>query len=178
MSLKIVYFHGYGSSVKSDKVRQLSNLLDCTVHAFPVDVDPQVAWDELTHYIDMLLLEDMHVDDQLVFVGTSLGGWVASELGLLYDIPAVVINPSCNPAYSLLKYGVDSKVRRKYSPIKFSHKNVYFFAEQDEVIVNSETVHFLQQHDYEVYVVPGASHRFDGEPIRKVAEVIRKKFVD
>lgn len=177
MGVVVVYFHGYGSSPNTDKVAALRDGLGVPVHAFPIDVDPDVARAQLTHNIDMLLLDDMHAPDRVVFVGTSLGGWWASEMADLYGVPAVVINPSRDPARTLDRYGVPELTRAKYSPIKMSIDNVYFFAERDDVIDNTKLREVLLTHGYEVYVDETADHRFNGKPFERVIEYIKKKYL-
>ena len=104
-TVSIVYFHGYGSSPNSDKVAALrAGLKDrAKVYAYPADIDPEIAKAELTREIDSMLAghRNAATQDSVIFIGTSLGGWWASELGESYGIPAIVINPSCNPTSSL-----------------------------------------------------------------------------
>ncbi len=170
--INVVYFHGYGSSPNSDKVDALRNKLKVPVFAFPANIDPEIAIREVSDSIDMLLLEDMHAPDRMLFVGTSLGGWLASELGNLYDIPVVVINPSYEPFNSLKKYGVDEDICNKYTPLKLSKKNTYFFAENDTVIDNVEFRQSLINQGYRVYIDPDANHSFSGKPFERVVEYI------
>ena len=177
MKLIVVYFHGYGSSPASDKVNVLRERLKVPVHAFPQDIDLDVATPLIMHNIDMVLADKQHGESNVLFVGTSLGGWMASEMGAMYRIPAIVINPSCDPATSLSKYGVPQHIRSKYDRIKFSPNNTYFFAANDEVIDNSNVVTDLLRWKYDVHVDFEGDHRFNGRPFDRVIDTIKQKYL-
>ena len=160
----IIYCHGYNSSSKSSKLQQLQQLKDSGFEAycFDADINPVKALEHLTNEIDILLVEKQHHKDfKLIFVGTSLGGWMASKLAKLYSAEAVIINPSINPKLSLLKYGVADEICDLYEPIEWSKKSKYFFADKDEVIDNVEIRQYLINEGLDITVVPGADHRFD-----------------
>lgn len=169
MKKLVVYFHGFGSFPESSKTDRLRESLsgEYEVHAFPIDIDPEIALAELSEHIDSLLLEDMHRPDKVLFVGTSLGGWWASKLGELYDIPAIVINPSITPHTSLYKHKVSEEISLKYTPIVTSVKNEYFFGSRDKIIDSTE---FRKTLDIigAKYTVVDASHRFNGSEFELV----------
>ena len=175
----VIYFHGYGSSPDSEKVKTLRKALevmdesDYKVHAFPIDIDPDKAYLELTEHIDNLLLEDMHNDDKLIFMGTSLGGWWASKLGALYDISAIVINPPEKPSETLPKYGEPEEITSKYEDFTIGQDNVYFFAEEDEVIDNLELRKKIATARLPVFIVEGADHRFGGTHFSMAIHVLK-----
>lgn len=177
MSLTIVYFHGYGSSPVSDKVTTLRESLGVPVYAFPADIDPDEATKLIEYNIDMMLLDNMHAETNILFVGTSLGGWMASKMAEKYKVPAIIINPSVTPKTSLLKYGVDPSVCAKYNDMIVSPNNVYFFAENDEVIDNSILRKAWKDRGIQVHIDPEANHRYNGKPFERVIEYIRKKFM-
>lgn len=177
MSLFIVYFHGYGSSPKTDKVSILRERLNVPVFCFPADIDPVKAKKMIEYNIDQVLLENKYRNSKMVFVGTSLGGWMASEMAKKYNVPAIVINPSCNPGVSLEKYGISEEIRKHYSIIEFSKNNTYFFAENDEVIDNKEIIKELQLLCYEVYIDKKADHRYNGEAFEQVIKYIEKNYL-
>lgn len=177
MSLNIVYFHGYNSSPTSAKVMTLREALGVPVYAFPADIDPEVAIPLIEHNIDMMLLDNMHSDDTFLFVGTSLGGWMASKMAEKYNIPAIIINPSVTPSQTLQKYGVPEEICAKYDPLIVSPNNTYFFAEHDEVIDNTILRQLWAARGIEVYVDPEATHRFDGPPFQRVIDRIKKIFM-
>ncbi len=175
MTNHVIYFHGYGSTPESSKVDMLREELssDYSVHAFPIDIDPDKAHLELTEQIDNLLLEDMHSDDKVLFVGTSLGGWWASKLGVLYGISAIVINPPEKPSESLSKYGEPETITSKYEDFTVGEDNVYFFAEEDSVIDNLELRKRIATAGLPVFIVKGATHRFNGKDFSMAISVLK-----
>lgn len=175
MTLNIIYFHGYGSSPSTSKVEVLKQSLKVPVFAFPANIDPEISIKEVSNSIDMLLLDNMHCDDRFLFIGTSLGAWLASKLGKMYDIPVIAINPSVNPKEGLRKYGVDEQICNKYDAIEFSKNNVYFFAENDIVIPNEDTRKMLIDMGIEVHVDSEADHRFSGASFDRVVDYIKNK---
>jgi predicted esterase YcpF (UPF0227 family) len=157
----IIYCHGYGSSSNSSKLQQIKDA-GFEAYCFDADIHPHKALKHLTKEIDTFLIDDNRSGGiQLIFVGTSLGGWMAAELAPEYGAKSVIINPSINPKTSLLKYGVSEEICNLYEPIKFSKKAKYFFADKDEVIDNEEIREYLINEGLDVSVVPGADHRFD-----------------
>jgi len=173
MKKMIVYFHGYGSSKTSDKVSRLKKDPDFNVYSFNIDIDPEVAYAELIHNIDMALIEDLHNPEEVVFVGTSLGGWWASKMADLYKCKAVIINPSIFPETSLLKHGVSADICSKYHPLITNMNYKYFFARYDEVIDSKTFMEGLIDSGYDVTVDDKANHRFGGESFERVVEYIK-----
>lgn len=173
MKKLIVYFHGYGSSPKSDKVARLRQEPDFNVHAFNIDIDPVFAEKHLTHWINMCLVDNIHLPEKLVFVGTSLGGWWAKKMAKQYKCKAVIINPSVDPANSLIKYGIAEEVLSGYHLLAPYIGDKYFFAEHDEVIDNVEFRNNLIDSGYDVTVVKNADHRFGGDAFEKVVSYLK-----
>jgi len=136
MKKVIVYCHGYGSNTKSGKVQQLKDA-GFETYCYKADMDPDIACESLCDNIDLMLLDYLHQEIKLIFVGTSLGGWMASKLADCYSASAVIINPSHNPKESLERYGISEEIRNKYTPLVANRHYVYFFGENDEVIDHS-----------------------------------------
>ena len=175
MSKLVFYFHGYGSSPESSKVSRLrESLPDSEIHAFPIDIDPRVAIPELCERIESVLLDSPHSEDSVLFVGTSLGGWYAGHLANLYGLPCILINPSCTPSVSLERYDVPASVRGAYSDLVMPEKGELFLAERDEILDHSK----IKSSGSPMTIVPGADHRFEGEPFSLVIERIREKLLD
>ena len=160
MEKLIVYCHGYGSGTKSTKLKALKSA-GFNAHCFAADVDPDKANAYLTNKIDKLLLEYSNRDIELVFVGTSLGGWTASRMAKLYKTKAVIINPSVDPSTSLLKYGVSKEICDRYHLFCPHETHKYFFAKYDEIIDNRDFSKSLTEAGYDVTIVDGADHRFE-----------------
>lgn len=167
----VVYCHGYGSSPDSAKVSYLRETFDRVI-AVSLDIDPDVAMASLEEaYLDYCL-EDPHSEDSVVVVGTSLGAWHAARFAVKYDKRAILINPSFNPGVSLAKYGVSEEMLEKYSPMPIPVYSEFYFSEEDDVIPNEEIRLTFETMGYPVTVVPGASHRFDGEHFKKAIESV------
>jgi len=160
MQQVVIYCHGYGSSANSSKHRAL-RAAGFDAHCFDADIDPTLAYPYLTGKIDSLLADYAEQEVELVFVGTSLGGWTASRLASAYKARAVVINPSFDPANSLEKYGLPRDLCDKYFEIVTDVRYKYFFAEVDEVIDHQQFAQQLIAKGFDVTVVPGADHRFE-----------------
>ena len=160
MEKLIVYCHGYGSGANSSKLKVLQSA-GFNAHCFEADIDPVDAVFHLTNKIDNLLIDHLNQDIELVFVGTSLGGWMASKLAKMYGAKAVIINPSVDPSTSLLKYGVSKEICEKYSVFAPHEEHKYFFAKYDEVIDNQIFSKNLTDAGFNVTIVPDADHRFE-----------------
>lgn len=160
MKKVIVYCHGYGSSPESDKLLQLKDA-GFDAYCFQADIDPDIAHKSICDKIDSMLLDYLHQDIKLIFVGTSLGGWMASNLADCYSADAIIINPSHDPKESLAKYGVSEEIRNKYTPLVANRHYVYFFGENDEVIDHSLFTETLVG-KCRWFSYKGADHRFKG----------------
>ena len=176
MKKVIIYFHGFNSSPKTDKVDRLKMAFpDDYVYAFPINIDPDVAKLELETAIDSCLLDHLNENVSVIFVGTSLGAWWANKMGELYDCPTIIINPCEDPANSLRKYGIDEHILSKFEPIVFHpEKDFYFIALRDEVITPSIT--WIFQPDVFLYDSPEVKHQFNGPEFDDVIDLIKTRF--
>ena len=164
----IVYFHGYGSSVLTDKVDMLKTIPNTEVYAYPANIDPSIAVIEVAAAIDDMLLDDVANDINITFIGTSLGAWLASKMGEKYGVKTILINPSVTPNITLKRYGVSDEICAKYdSPIYPKTTDRVIFAEHDDVIDNVPFRNFLIDNGFDVTIVPDADHRFAGEFFKK-----------
>ena len=131
MKKKIVYFHGYGSTPNSDKVKSLSEYVDVYAPSIPV------KYEEAKVYLEQFL-NNIDFSD-VVFVGTSLGGYWATVMAEQFGVPAVIINPSCKPAETLSFYNnpiLTNEELLKYkelNPTNASNK-IVLLAKDDDVI--------------------------------------------
>ena len=170
----VVYFHGYKGSIENAKVERLKLEKNLKVFAFPIDIDPILAEVQVCSGIDSILVDNMHTKDDLVFVGTSLGAWLAAELAMKYDCKAILINPSNAPQVSLKKFDLPLELLKKYGNIKESKKFSYFFVENDNVIPNHDYRNVLKLIGAKVFVIEDADHRFEGKAFEHVVEYIKK----
>lgn len=172
MKTVIVYFHGYGSSPTTDKVELLRKYGE--VHAWPIDLDPDISIPFLMGHVESLLLDNLHANKRFVFVGTSLGAWYAQRLGFLYNIPAILINPSYEPSRSLERYGVPDHIRAKYPDIGITRSDNIVVAADDEIIDHRNRDHTAAN---SITWFETGGHRFNGpeflEAVGHVLSLIR-----
>ena len=91
--MNIIYLHGFQSSALSIKGQQLSDYCERhtshKVHLPDLNLSPVQVLEKVSKLIEQL--------ENVVLVGSSLGGFYATQLVAQYDIPAVLINPAMRP---------------------------------------------------------------------------------
>ncbi|WP_111861507.1 YqiA/YcfP family alpha/beta fold hydrolase [Acinetobacter sp. CFCC 10889] len=91
--MNIIYLHGFQSSPLSIKGQQLNEysqyISQCQVHLPDLNCRPDEVIQQLSEMITSL--------DQVALVGSSLGGFYATQLAEKFNIPAVLINPAVQP---------------------------------------------------------------------------------
>ena len=132
----IIYIHGFNSTGPSSvKYNELTmGLPNETIYCptYPSN-DP----DEAIRHLSSVIEEKMKIhDEELMLVGTSLGGYYAQYLGRKYNAKVVLINPALNPMASLLKY-VDKETMNFYSREKYT--------------ITDATINALTQYNVENY---------------------------
>ena len=172
----VVYFHGFGSSTKSDKIDRLrQGVPNATVLAFPIDQDPSISIPFLTQQIKESIGGRQNQTPQIVFVGTSLGAWFASTLARKFSVPAVLVNPSYDPKLSLQKYGLPDGVLVHYSNLFWDPNFDYYVSLDDEVIDFKPILGQLKAMP-KMHLYNRVSHRFNGpefeDVIRKINDLL------
>ena len=157
----IVYFHGYNSSPETEKVKILKEAFpDDYVYCFQANVDPEIAQKTIEEKIDSALLDHMHENLQVIFIGTSLGGWLAAKFGNVYEVKTILINPVYDPKDSLKKYGVSEEFRNKYDNLTIYSNYTFFFANDDDVIDHSQLLIKLKQKNMGYFLHNGPKHQY------------------
>ena len=91
--MNIIYLHGFKSSAFSIKGQQLNDYCQRytshIVHLPDLNMPPQAVELYLSHLIEQL--------DDVALVGSSFGGFYATQLVAKYSVPAVLINPAMRP---------------------------------------------------------------------------------
>ena len=92
--MNIIYLHGFQSSALSIKGQQIKDYCQqqgqkVRVHLPDLNMPPEQTMAHLAAMIENL--------DQVVLVGSSLGGFYATQLVAKYGVPAVLINPAMRP---------------------------------------------------------------------------------
>lgn len=93
-----VYLHGFNSAYdpSSEKVAELSKVGD----VLGVTYNTFGTYEEIIAEISA----QVSISEDVIFVGTSLGGFWAAEMGSRYGAPSVIINPCIDPFNMLQKY--------------------------------------------------------------------------
>ena len=169
----IIYIHGFGSSGEGSKAKVLKDVLDYDGFIAPsLSYVPELAIQTLKE-----LIESYQRDEKVYLIGSSLGGYYAIYLANLYNIPAVLINPSVSPTKTLSN--VLGNVRNFYDESSFEWNSGHIkMLEQFKVEkINPELYLLLVQTEDETLnymdavvkldgckkvVERGGSHSFDG----------------
>ena len=187
---KIIYVHGFKSSGESEKSKQLREAFpNHKVVAPNLSADPKQAVRQLHN----IIATD---PEATVIVGTSLGGFYATYIACLYDIPAFVINPSLEPHISLSKqigshtrYGsgepyefrgeyVD-ELKSLFDKLHSSEKesqNLHFYLADNDDVVTFDKLDSLFPNRAHVKTFSGAGHRFSRfkEILPDIEQVLNK----
>jgi len=108
----VIYLHGFNSSPNSVKAQQTVAFFakyypDIQLLVPQLALSPHAAWQQ----IDQLAMQ--HQQDQLGFIGSSMGGFFATLLANKYDGRGVLINPAVKP--HLLIEGLVGDYQNPYS---------------------------------------------------------------
>lgn len=91
--MNVIYLHGFKSSALSIKGQLLKkycqNNHDISVHLPDLNSSPLVVITQLSQLIESM--------NDVVLVGSSLGGFYATHLVAKHAVPAVLINPAMRP---------------------------------------------------------------------------------
>lgn len=102
--MKIIYIHGFNSGgTGNDKAKLLADTFPDVV-APDLPPSPDLAVAALIKLVDSYRDVNGHLPDDLILVGTSLGGFYARYLSVTFGIKVVLINPSLDPSVSLAKH--------------------------------------------------------------------------
>lgn len=151
-----VYFHGYGSSPNSDKVAELRKIFpDLEAPLIPL------PFKEAEAFLEDWIQTRINSGKYLMLVGTSLGGYWATRMSERFLLPAVIINPSCQPRLTLSKYAGAPNVS-DYPDLKVTRgiPRVLLLAKDDNVI-DYRVAEKLFGNKVNVKVFEKGGHRFN-----------------
>lgn len=181
--MQFIYIHGFNSSFDftSQKLLDLSMLF----HVHGVNYDSFASHREIL----VQLIEGIPPDIEMcevVFAGTSLGGYWAAEMGKRFCRPSVIINPCLFPHIVLQKHvGIElmnyqtgekktltedairsySECSKHNGPTNITNKDAFSYLPLvlldmgDDVINSYETQRLLSE--YPMTCFEGGSHRFN-----------------
>lgn len=151
----ILFFHGYGSSVDTDK---FTGIVFTNKVAVPIDYDKglkhalNVAREAVEKYSDY---------EDIVLVGHSLGGYIANAMSVEYGHNAVLISPSVNP---MINRPPICDVDVEFLPSK---ADVVMLVEKDDEVIDYKTVEETVKdfpNNYTIKYFDGGHHRYNRIP--------------
>lgn len=103
-----IYLHGFNSSPKSRKAQQFAEYVkryqsSNSVWIPELPFAPADAISLVSKLIEQIYTQESKDSLNLVFIGSSLGGYYANYLAECYQCKAVLINPAITP-YNLLQH--------------------------------------------------------------------------
>jgi len=172
--VSIIYLHGFNSSGRSAKAREIAaQLPDIKVLAPDIPADMRDAMPFLTDYIGQ------YAADDLMLIGSSLGGYYARYLAGQFGCAAVLINPALAPVpllltqlgeqinyYTGVRYALTAdmvQALNAYTPTDETVPLLVLLDEEDELLdfgLTRRKCHGIA----EVVSFPGGSHRFEHLP--------------
>lgn len=170
----IIYIHGFGSSgrgMKSLRLRDFFVSKKRAIIAPSLSYIPELAIDTLEQLIHSY-------DEEIVLMGSSLGGFYAIYLAEKYGLKAILINPAVDSSKTLKRVlNLEKTAKNYYDDSRFAwtenHVNMllqyrvkevkkgkYFLLTQkgDEVLDYQEAVEKLSGH--QMHVQEGGDHAF------------------
>lgn len=100
--MKYVYIHGFNSGPESNSAAKLEKLLDLPV--FRVRNDYSKTYEECMRKTTEQIADAYGRDERLVILGTSLGGFYASQLRMAGIVKIIAWNPVIYPALQLAQF--------------------------------------------------------------------------
>ncbi len=93
----IIYIHGFNSLGGGEKFQKLKQLFpDIEMYSPSYD---SADFNTIEH-----LMDDISPDGNMLFIGNSLGGYVAMYLAQEYNSKCILLNPTTNPIKSLTPF--------------------------------------------------------------------------
>ena len=131
--MKILYLHGLESSVGGPKVEYLE-MLGHEVIAPDIDYD---FGEQFSHLGDHIAYQKEQFD---LIIGSSMGGYFAYELGKMFDIPVLLLNPA------LHSRSIEPRVEKVNEATAADPLVFLGVGENDNVIDYTKTLDYLDEH--------------------------------
>lgn len=176
--MRLLYLHGFRTESSHDKIKQLRTM-------FPLwDVDelkynphdPTDAVDLIHNYLTPLL----EANEEVMVIGTSLGGFWARYITWEYPVTGVLINPSFHPdkTLSVGEYKchdtgrvihVTEDMLNEFNKYKHDgYQYITALAMNDEVLDANKTLAELKKYNRTAFTFDDGGHRFANlMPLRK-----------
>ena len=153
---KMLYLHGLESNQGGDKVDYLSSKY--IVHAPKLSYKDPKCFDEIFR-----LIKENDFD---LIIGSSMGGYLALEMGEVFGLPTILFNPAL---HSRLFEPVNN-----YKPKLGSTVHNVILGGKDEIIDCNKTCEYLNLNDiqYIKELIPNMTHR---TPLNIFIDVVDKR---
>lgn len=180
-----IYLHGFNSAYdpEAEKIKYLRTLGKVV----------GITYDSFASYKEILedIISKTQNRDDIVFVGTSLGGFWAATVGRKLSVPSVIINPCYDPALMLMPLegikhsnyitGEQNYLTREaimsynghaISDKRYSILPLVLLDMGDDVISSIDTKEELSE--FPICTWEGGSHRFDHmeDALTKIKEYV------
>ena len=178
--MKILYIHGFASQYdpNHNKIKMLETL--GTVVGVNVDYCNGFT-DVFNKALDAAIIGEVDL-----IVGTSMGGYLAAQVGAKTGVPFVSLNPAINPSNALQKwvgtfkdYADNDKCLTlsavgSYPDITQDGAGLIVVESGDEVICAADTIALLKD-VFRVELFSGGSHRFTN--LERVLPIIQEHLI-
>ena len=171
MKSTIVYIHGYGSSPQSETAVKIAERFRDEEFICPQinhDLDPQVTKKQL----DQLAAELKRKDD-VIIVGSSMGGFWADYLSVAYGFKTILINPALQAQITMQRFNTPQNFIDKYDMIRqnispYKRHAVVFYGVEDDIVPIGHIINLYP------YLIPlaGEGHRLKN--VEPIFEMIQK----
>lgn len=152
----ILFFHGYGSSVDTDK---FTDIIFTNKVAVPIDYDLGLG-EALSVARDAVedLIEQGYED--IILVGHSMGGYVANAMSAEYGYNAVLICPSVKPSLNI------PEICDIPTPFFQSYADIIMLIERDDEVIDYRVVQdtVADRANYDDQYFDGGHHRISRIP--------------
>lgn len=124
----IIIFHGYESSLASEKYQNLP------FESIGIDMNYHLPFNLIKKLFEELI--EKHLDRYMIFLGHSLGGWWARYFAKKYNRSALLINP----VVDIMKVNIDipnkSFYQHTYSFESFPRAEIQYYIELPDEVIN------------------------------------------
>jgi predicted esterase YcpF (UPF0227 family) len=182
MKTLVVYIHGFNSSPSTEKSRFLSDRCEeCNYDfvALSYGADQFNARAVFANFYDQLMQTDIEEREDVVFIGTSLGGFWASVLAQKYQAHAVLVNPSLNPLGSCFKNNKTAQnTYLYYNPCTISGAAVVLA--KDDAILDYRVAKNALECRNKIVLCETGGHRFPDMtiPWKEAVRLINTPFIE
>lgn len=155
-----LYFHGYASSGQSNTAKLIKEAYPEAKVICPTYNTKNAH--EAVDTVEKQIRENVNITDNVIFVGTSLGGFFANYFSNKYGVPAVLVNPCLDPQKALQKYNPEGKVDcesflQYYTEDRLDVPKTVVLGKKDDVIPYNTYEDRVRK--YHVFIKENMKHR-------------------